>query len=166
MRQLSTVSRRSLLALILLVPFVNGGCGCGAPAKTPVQYSALVSTFTIGTLALETSDPTHTQTYLTKMTTMAPEEPAGWANLGLFQLRSNQLELARQSLTKARELAGNDTPAQAREVAGIEKLLAMLGADAFETAEIDSIESATKSSHLEFRIPLKSFRRIPVVSMN
>ena len=123
MRRLSTFARRCLLAFILVVPIVNGGCGCGPINSTPIvhtpaDYSAIVSTFTIGTIALETADPKHVPEYLVKMTTMAPEEPAGWANLGLFQLRGNQLAEAAKSLDKARDLAPPN--------AGIEKILGLL----------------------------------------
>src|SRR5438046_2400329 len=88
MRRLPTFARRSLfaliLALIVVVSFVNGGCGCGPTAHPPAEYSAIVSTFTISTIALQTDDPDHVPEYLDKMTNIASEEPAGWANRGLF----------------------------------------------------------------------------------
>jgi hypothetical protein len=92
MRNSWTAFRGSLLALIVLTALLNSGCGCngGASIKSPEDYNKIVSTFIIGTIALETKDPSHTSTYLKKMTELAPEEPAGWANLGLFQLRSTR----------------------------------------------------------------------------
>ena len=86
MRRPTWLIRASLLALILAVPFFGGGCGCG-PAHSPAAYSTIVSTFTISTVAIQTDDKDHVPSYLMMMTQMAPEEPAGWANLGLYYLR-------------------------------------------------------------------------------
>src|SRR5690242_18451049 len=93
MRSLSPAPKRLFLALVILTPLV-GGCSCNAPggtagpgapapARSPAEYSKIVSVFTVSALALETTDPTHTEVFLNQMTQIAPEEPAGWANLGL-----------------------------------------------------------------------------------
>ena len=87
-----------------------------ATPKAP--YATLVSTFTIGVIALETGDPQHDRTYLTKFTQLAPEEPAGWANLGLLELRSNHLPEAAADLARAQAMASQN--------AVIETMLALL----------------------------------------
>ena len=112
--------RQGKVALILFAALLNGGCGCNKSADpASPEYEKVVSTFTIGAVALETNDPDHTTSYLTEMTKVAPDEPAGWANLGLSQLRGNQLKEATESLNRATSLLTAPN-------AGIEKILAIL----------------------------------------
>lgn len=124
MQNARTVFRGTALALILVAALFNGGCGCnnggsndGGRTTSPADYNKVVSLFTVSSIMLETDDK-HKVTYLTKMTETAPDEPAGWANLGLSQLRGNQLKDASTNLQKAAELAPQNP--------GIEKLLALL----------------------------------------
>ncbi len=128
MRPISTITRAYVHATLLVATVVIGGCGPHSSGVAPsgavqprsaAQYAEIVSTFTIGTIALETTDPKHNPEYLTRMTALAPEEPAGWANLGLMQLRNSQSAEAKQSLDRARQVT--DAPN-----AGIEKLLGLL----------------------------------------
>ncbi len=72
---------------------------------TAENYRALVSTFTEGVVALEVSDDEHALPSLTLATQIAPSEPAGWADLGVFYLRHNNSDQARQALEKAGSLA-------------------------------------------------------------
>ena len=117
--RLSPVRWAVLLALAVATPFVSGGCSCGGPpAPPPASYAQIVSLFTIGSIALQTDDPKHVPDFLVEMTQKAPEEPAGWANLGLYWLRKNDLSKAAQYLNKANGLDSNN--------AGIAKLLGLL----------------------------------------
>ncbi|MCS6775547.1 MAG: FG-GAP-like repeat-containing protein [Chloroherpetonaceae bacterium] len=112
----------ALLCLSLL--FGTAGTGCRGPASgpgstgagTPLQvapdtYAQMVATFYAGVLAYQTSGKvsdfvTTTQSYLVRATELVPEEPAAWANLGLFQFTQlNRPEEARRSLEKALRLA-------------------------------------------------------------
>ena len=93
----------------------NNGTDTGTGSGT---YEEKASALTIGTIALESRDDKHDRPYLTKLTQLAPEEPAGWANLGLKELRSNNLKAAADNFEKARKLAPDN--------ADIEKLLAVL----------------------------------------
>jgi len=74
------------------------------------NYRALVSAFTTGVVAMEVSDDEHALPNLTLATQIAPSEPAAWADLGVFYLRHNNPEQARQSLEKARDLAPKNAP--------------------------------------------------------
>src|SRR5690242_13692707 len=79
----SPASRHRLGAACLLVvaACLTGcpGCQPGKPALPP-SYQEKVSTFTIGTVALQTGDQSgHDRTYLTKASQIAPGEPAVWA---------------------------------------------------------------------------------------
>jgi cytochrome c-type biogenesis protein CcmH/NrfG len=47
---------------------------------------------------------------LTEVTRLVPQEPAGWANLGILQLRQNNFEEAAKSLEQARQLAPQKRP--------------------------------------------------------
>lgn len=113
--------KSEVLACLMVASVLLSGCSLfnhkeDAP---PVDYAAVSSAFTIGTIALESGDLTgRDRTYLTKVTQLAPNEPAGWANLGLREIRSNNLPAAAADLKKASELAPKN--------AGIAKLLAIL----------------------------------------
>ena len=61
------------------------------------------------------------------MIALVPQEPAGWANLGLLLLRQQENGPARERLTKAAELAP--------ENAAIERLLAIAESRAGNSAE-------------------------------
>ena len=142
MRLLSGYHRRLLTAFliagsVLAMPILGGGCGCGSPAHSPADYSTIVSTFTIGSIALQTDDPKHRPEFLVRMTKLAPEEPAGWANLGLHYYRANDLAKASEYLNKARELAPPN--------AGIEKLLGLLaGRSGDQKGAIDHYRKAVQ----------------------
>jgi hypothetical protein len=46
------------------------------------------------------------------------------------------------------------------------RLLDAVGGDQFDTEQITAIENVTNDGHLEFRIPYRERRRIPVPSVN
>jgi hypothetical protein len=108
---------------ILLTGCCISGCSCGPiPSGTHARtadYATLVTAFTIGSIALESGDKKGRDTeYLTKLTKLAPDEAAGWADLGLIELRNNKLTEAAADLGKAHNLAPTN--------AGIEKILSLL----------------------------------------
>lgn len=74
-----------------------------SPSKK--NYQAMVSAFYSGVVAMQVGDDDHALSSLTMATTIAPQEPSAWADLGLFALRHNNLDSARQMLQKARDLA-------------------------------------------------------------
>ncbi len=96
---------------------------CPRPAPPAVTPAQITSIFTVGTIALETGDP-RALDRLTKALKLAPQEPAIWANMGLYRLRNNELDAASFDLERARTLAAQDTPATSRS--GIEALLALV----------------------------------------
>src|SRR6267154_1138794 len=80
------------------------------PKKDPGRYQQMVSAFTIAATKLKVGDTTkgsETDLSITykRPTELVPEEPAGWANLGLWYLRSDKPADALPFLTKAKELA-------------------------------------------------------------
>jgi hypothetical protein len=51
-------------------------------------------------------------------------------------------------------------------VGAMRRLLDAVGGDQFDTEQITAIENVTNDGHLEFRIPYRERRRIPVPSVN
>ncbi len=92
-------------------------CACNrGPRLSDEQYQEAVSTFYVSLAALQTSQDVLAREKLERLIQIAPDEPAGWANLGLLLLRQQQLEEASQRFVKAAALAP-DNAAIARLVA-------------------------------------------------
>lgn len=68
-------------------------------------YQSTVRVFFSGLIALQASDFDHATEYLTQVTKQIPQEPAGWANLGILQTRLANFEAAARSLAEASRLA-------------------------------------------------------------
>ncbi|HQZ72700.1 MAG TPA: FG-GAP-like repeat-containing protein, partial [Anaerolineae bacterium] len=73
------------------------------PSIDPAAYEALVGQFDMGVAALEVSDPSdRALKSFTKVTELAPDEPAGWANLAITQLGpKGSVEAARIAVDRA-----------------------------------------------------------------
>ena len=72
------------------------------------NYRDMVSAFYTGVIALQVGDDEHALSGLTLATQIGAQEPAAWADLGLYYLRHNNPDEARKALEKARELAPNN----------------------------------------------------------
>jgi hypothetical protein len=81
-------------------------------------YRETVTAFYTGLAAMQTSQEVLARKELERVTQLVPEEPAGWANLGLLLMRQQELDAAAPHLQKAAALAGSS--------AAIERLLALL----------------------------------------
>lgn len=71
----------------------------------PALYRQMVSAFYTGVTALDVDDNDRAKEQLTQATKLVPNEPAGWANLGLLHLRADDFDAAAQALERARALA-------------------------------------------------------------
>src|SRR5580693_7444643 len=84
-------------------------CACSSgtklPQKSSKEYAEAVSAFYIGLGALQVGDDVHAESDLSKLTAVAPGEPAGWANWGVLALRQRKLDVAAQRIERARKLA-------------------------------------------------------------
>jgi len=69
------------------------------------NYRDMVSAFYTGVIALQVGDDEHALSGLTSATQIGAQEPAAWANLGLYYLRHNNPDEARKALEKAQGLA-------------------------------------------------------------
>jgi tetratricopeptide (TPR) repeat protein len=92
------------LALLL------SGChSTGLPKTGTPAYLDEVTAFYVGLAALEVGDDVRADSTLERATTLAPGEPAGWANWGVLALRQGNFEPAAQRLAQAQKLVpGND----------------------------------------------------------
>src|SRR5438132_2900305 len=86
----------------------GGGSGENLPATGTRQYGDTMRAFYVGVAALEAGDNVRAQTQLQRASTLAPDEPTVWADLGLLAMRSGQLDAAAADIAKARKLAPDD----------------------------------------------------------
>ncbi len=115
-----TVTLARLRRCFLIVIALSGAAApaCRRHLEVPeATYRETVSAFYTGLAAMQTSQEVLAREKFLRVTTLVPDEPAGWANLGLLLMRLQQLDEAVQALTKAATLAPKNAP--------IERLLAL-----------------------------------------
>jgi Tfp pilus assembly protein PilF len=101
------ISSLSLLCACLI--FALAACGGSKlPQKGTKEYADAVSAFYVGLGALQVGDDIHAESELSKLTSLVPEEPTGWANWGVLALRQRKLDVAGQRFERARTLAPNN----------------------------------------------------------
>jgi tetratricopeptide (TPR) repeat protein len=111
-------SRRArVLGVLLLLVLVGGGVAayyfwfrkCLAPEPLPGPetrtYHDYLRAFQVGVAALDARQDGIAQAKLERAVALIPGEPAGWANLGLLNLRGNNFEQAQRDFDRARQLA-------------------------------------------------------------
>jgi len=88
-------------------------CGCNRhgslPAVGSTQYRELCAAFYLGVAALQSGEDVNARKGLTRATEIAPDEPAGWVDLGLLQARGQDFDAAYQTFEKARALAPDNS---------------------------------------------------------
>jgi len=91
---------------------------CSREPQIPdATYRQAVTAFYVALAAMQTSQDLHARKELDRFVQLVPQEPAGWANLGLLLLRQQQFDEAAARLAKASELAPRS--------AAIERLVAL-----------------------------------------
>ena len=94
------------LSIGLLAASLVGVSACSRqPAVPDETYRQAVTAFYVSLAAMQTSQDVIARRELERVTQLVPQEPAGWANLGLLLLRQQQLDEATPRLAKATELA-------------------------------------------------------------
>jgi cytochrome c-type biogenesis protein CcmH/NrfG len=109
----SALGRRLLVAALVVV-LVAGGVAVyflwlrptSLPGPDSPVYKEYLRAFQVGVAALDTGEQDKlARTKLEQAAKLIPGEPAAWANLGLLDLRNNDLKEAARNLEKARKLA-------------------------------------------------------------
>ncbi len=79
----------------------------GLPAPASALYQEYQRAFQVGVAAMDTGEQEkdRARRNLERAVELIPAEPAGWANLGLFYMRQNNLPEAAKHLKRARDLA-------------------------------------------------------------
>ena len=94
----------AVLTMLIIVP----ACSSGLPDPSSAEYQEIVSSFYVGVAAMEVGEDVRAYAKLVRVTELAPEEPAAWANLGLLALRRGEVDAADAYLRNARSWgAGN-----------------------------------------------------------
>src|SRR5688572_5262150 len=108
----------TLVVVSAIVFAVAPGAGCRRAPRVPdTTYRQAVTAFYVSLAAMQTSQDLHARKELDRFVQLVPEEPAGWANLGLLLLRQQQFPEAIERLNRASALAPRN--------AAIERLLAL-----------------------------------------
>src|SRR6476620_9745299 len=108
----------SRLSSSVLILALTATAACRrAPALSDAGYQDAVTAFYTSLAALQTSQDVLARRNLDRLIELAPQEPAGWANLGLLLLRQQQMDEAMPRLVKASSLAPQTAP--------VERLLAL-----------------------------------------
>src|SRR6185503_13519876 len=97
----------TLILLALLISMLTAACSRGGhlPDKSSQEYRDAVRAFYVGLAALQAGEETRAEEGLTRVTQLAPGEPAAWANLGLLSIKQREFDAAAERLEKARKLA-------------------------------------------------------------
>lgn len=100
-----------LFTALCLASFLCSGCNrrSSLPTVQSKEYRDLCSAFYLGVAALQSGEDVNARKGLTRATEIAPEEPAGWVDLGLLQARQQEFDAAYQSFEKARALVPDNS---------------------------------------------------------
>jgi tetratricopeptide (TPR) repeat protein len=135
----------SLLAGLLALLVSLSGCQSDhVPSPGSESYRTAVTAFYTGVTAIQVGENFRANEQLSTAAEQAPGEPAVWANRGLLELRTNELEPAAQYLERARGLAPDHGHIQylsgllARERGQYEQAISHLR----RTADLDSTNRA------------------------
>ncbi len=106
--------KRSSLAVVASALVVCAACrNSGLPEPGSKTYADLCSAFYLGLAGLQSGEDVRAKEYLTRSTQIAPGEPAGWADVGILEVRQQQFDAAFQSVDKARSLAPSNSRIEA-----------------------------------------------------
>src|SRR6185437_11727475 len=101
-------------APILLSLLLSSACRkSGLPAPGSKTYADLCSAFYLGLAGLQSGEDVRAKEYLARSTQIAPGEPAGWADLGILQVRQQNFDTAFQNVSQAGALAPDNSRIEA-----------------------------------------------------
>ena len=82
------------------------------PELPPQTYREAVTAFYVGLSAMQTTQEVLAKERFERAAALVPQEPAGWANLGLLLLRQQDLDQGAQHLARAASLAPDSAAIQ------------------------------------------------------
>ena len=89
-------------ALLVAIAGLAVAVACSrSPRISDDAYRQAVTAFYVSLAAMQTSQDVHARSELERVTQLAPDEPAAWANLGLLLLRQQQTDEAAPRLARA-----------------------------------------------------------------
>jgi tetratricopeptide (TPR) repeat protein len=94
-----------LIGLAIAALLLGPSCRKKRVEVSDATYREVVPAFHTGLAALQTSQEVLARAKLDHVTSLAPDEAAGWANLGLLFLRQQELDAGLERLQKAAALA-------------------------------------------------------------
>ena len=101
-------------ALFLCALLACNACrNSGLPEPGSKTYADLCSAFYLGLAGLQSGEDVRAKEYLTRSTQIAPGEPAGWADLGILQVRQQNFDTAFENVDKARALTPDNSRIEA-----------------------------------------------------
>src|SRR5215210_8031775 len=104
---------RVLLATFVVLLAIGAACSSRRePEAAPPAYREAVTAFYTGLSAMQTTQEVLAREKFDRVVALVPQEPAGWANLGLLLLRQQELEQGAQHLARAAALAPDSAPIQ------------------------------------------------------
>ena len=102
---------RALIPFAVLLSLL-GACSRRGAETTPPGYGEAVTAFYVGLSAMQTTQEVLAREKFDRVVALVPQEPAGWANLGLLLLRQQDLEQGAQRLARAAALAPDSAAIQ------------------------------------------------------
>ena len=97
--------RRRPLVFPLILALATACSSRKPPEPSPEVYREAVTAFYVGVSAMQTSQEVLAREKLDRVVALVPQEPAGWADLGLLLLRQQELDQGAQQLARAASLA-------------------------------------------------------------
>jgi Tfp pilus assembly protein PilF len=119
--------RLALVCIAAALSLTSCRKGGDIPEPGSKGYGDLVSSFYVGLAGLQAGEDVRARQGLTRATEIAPGEPAGWADLGLLELRQQQYDPAYKHVEAARLLAPQNS--------SIEELLGLIESKRGNVAE-------------------------------
>jgi len=105
-------TRLFILASLLATTLGSACSSRREPEPSREAYREAVTAFYVGVSAMQTSQEVLAREKLDRVVALVPQEPAGWANLGLLLLRQQELDQGAERLARAASLAPDNGPIQ------------------------------------------------------
>jgi Tfp pilus assembly protein PilF len=106
-------TRFRLSTTSVLIVMIGAACSSRREPEVPPQaYREAVTAFYTGLSAMQTTQEVLAREKFDRVVALVPQEPAGWANLGLLLLRQQELDQGAQHLERAAGLAPDSAAIQ------------------------------------------------------